>query len=231
MSKMLRWGLWLWISGVIVAGTVWAPLSAGFAGRMGDAPQSSRIVYFHVPIAVASFFAFMAAAVWAALYLWRRREKDDHASVAAVEVGLLFCLLATLTGAVWSEVQWGAYWNWDPRQTSMAIAILFYGAYLSLRGAIEDPEVRARLSAAYNVLGFAVAPFLFFIMPRMATFSLHPKPAGAEMERSIGLVVIAGIVGLTALFFWMTNLRRRILAIEADEEAMAIIGSASGQHG
>lgn len=224
MSKVMRWALWLWVSGVIVAGTILAPLSAGFAGRMGDAPQSSRIVYFHVPVAVASFIAFMAAAFWAALYLWRRREKDDHASVASVEVGLVFCVLATLTGAVWSEVQWGAYWNWDPRQTSMAIAMLFYGAYLSLRGAIEDPEVRARLSAVYAMLGFAVAPFLFFIMPRLARFSLHPKPAGAEMERSIGLIVVAGIAGMTALFFWMTNLRRRILDLEADDEAVSMLG-------
>lgn len=222
MSTTLRWTLWLWLSAVIFAGSAWAPLSAGFSGRMGDAPQSSRIVYFHVPIAVASFFAFMAAAWWAALYLWKRRETHDHASVAAIEVGTLFCVLATVTGAIWSEVQWGAFWNWDPRQTSMAIALLFYGAYLSLRGAIEDPEVRARLSGVYAVLGFAVAPFLFFIMPRLAQFSLHPKPAGAEMDRSVGLVVVAAILGMTVLFFWMTNIRRRILGLEAQADTYLV---------
>lgn len=214
MKNILPWLLWLWICGVIWA-AFQAPLSVGFAGIDGESPQSSRIVFFHVPIAVSSFFGFIAAAVWSASYLWKRRPESDHAAVAAIEVSLLFCLLATVTGAQWSNVQWGAYWNWDPRQTSMALALVFYSAYLTLRGAIEDPENRARISAAYAVLGFIVAPFLYFIMPRLASFSLHPKPAGAEMEASIGRVVIAGIVGFTALFFWMQNQRCRILAIEA----------------
>ena len=218
MKTAFRWLLWLWLSGVIVGGILWAPLSQGFAGLYGDAPQSSRIVFFHVPMAVASFFAFMAGAVWSVLYLWKRKDKHDFAAVAAIEVGTIFCILATVTGAVWSKVQWGKYWNWDPRQTSIALAILFYGAYLSLRGAIEDPEVRARLSAAYSALGLVVAPFLFFIMPRMASFSLHPKPGGAEMEASIGSVVVAGIFGFTALFFWIQNLRARILALEYAQE-------------
>ncbi|MEM1180384.1 MAG: cytochrome c biogenesis protein CcsA [Acidobacteriota bacterium] len=221
MSTTLRWFLWLWISAVVIAGSATAPLAAGFAGLMADAPQSGRIVYFHVPIALASFVAYLVAAGWAGMYLWKRREEHDFASVASVEVGTLFCILATATGALWSEVQWGAYWNWDPRQTSMAIALLFYGAYLSLRGAIEDPEVRARLSAVYAVLGFAVAPFLFFIMPRLARFSLHPKPASAEMASDILLVVLAGAAGMTALFFWMAHVRRRQLSLLAKAELLA----------
>lgn len=218
MKTALRWFLWLWMTGLILAALLWAPLAQNFTGLMGDAPQSSRIVFFHVPMAVASFFAFMAAAVWSILYLVKRSPKHDYAAVAAIEVGTVFCILATVTGAVWSKVQWGKYWNWDPRQTSIALAILFYGAYLSLRGAIEDPEVRARLSAAYSALGLVVAPFLFFIMPRMASFSLHPTPGSAEMDASIGSVVIMGIIGYTALFFWMQNLRARILALSSGEE-------------
>ena len=214
MKTYLPWLLWMWISGVVCAAFFYAPISTGFAGLDGQSPQSSRIVFFHVPLAVASFFAFLAAAWWSALYLFKRRPKADRDAVAAVEVGLVFCVLATVTGAVWSRVQWGAFWNWDPRQTSMALAVLFYAAYLTLRGAIEDPETRARISAAYAVLGFIVAPFLYFIMPRIAKFSLHPKPAGTEMEPRIALVVVAGILGFTALFFWMQSLRSRLQAIE-----------------
>ena len=91
----------------------------------------------------------------------------------AVELGLLFGVLATVTGAIWARFMWGAYWNWDPRQTSIVIALLFYAAYLALRAAVEDEPTRRRLAAAYAVLGLAVAPFLFFVLPRL-TFSLHP---------------------------------------------------------
>lgn len=221
MKTYLPWLLWLWISGVVVSAFLYAPVSAGFAGLDGRSPQSSRIVFFHVPFAVASFFGFLAAAAWSAMYLWKRRPESDRASLAAIEVSLVFCVLATITGAVWSRVQWGAFWNWDPRQTSIALAVVFYGAYLTLRGAIEDPENRARISSAYAVLGFIVAPFLYFIMPRMASFSLHPKPASAEMAPEIGRVVIAGILGFTALFFWLQNLRSRMLRLEALDEQLA----------
>lgn len=214
LGKALRYLLWAWLTAVILAAFLQAPLSQGFAGRAGDAPQSSRIVYFHVPVAITSFVAFIAAAVWAGLYLWRRRPSDDQASHAAVEVGLVFCILATVTGAVWAKVQWGTYWNWDPRQTSILLAILFYGAYLTMRGAIEDGEVRARLASSYCALGFVVAPFLFFILPRMAPVSLHPKPLGSEMAPSIGYIVLASALGHAALFFWLQSLRRRTLALE-----------------
>ncbi|MDA8016989.1 MAG: cytochrome c biogenesis protein [Thermoanaerobaculia bacterium] len=215
-QKTFRWLLFVWLAATIWAAFFYAPLSQGFAGKMGDAPQSSRIVFFHVPLAVASFFAFLVAAAWSGVYLWKRRSIDDHRAVAAIEVGMLYCVLATVTGAVWSKVQWGAYWNWDPRQSSIVLALLYYGAYLSLRGAVEDSEVRARLSAVYAVLGFVVAPFLFFILPRMASFSLHPTPGSAEMDREIGLVVVAAIAGFTALFCWIASLRRRVLDLNAE---------------
>lgn len=214
MKKTLPWLLWIWLSAVILGAFFYAPISAGFSGLAGDSPQSSRIVFFHVPMAVASFVAFLVAAWWAAVYLRRRTAEADRASAAAVEVGIVFCVLATVTGAVWAQVQWGDFWNWDPRQTSIALAIVFYAAYLTLRSAIDDPETKARISAAYCALGFFVAPFLFFILPRMASFSLHPKPASAEFEWRILIVVLGGIIGYSALFFWMHRLRCRSLAIE-----------------
>lgn len=213
MQRALRWILWLWIAGVTAAALLAAPLAQGFAGRAGDAPESSRIVYFHVPLAVTSFIAFLAAAVWSTMYLVKRRPRHDDAAHAAVEVGLVFCVLATVTGAVWAEVQWGTFWNWDPRQTSIALAILFYGGYLSLRGAVEDPDTRARLAGAYAVLGFVVAPFLFFIMPRTVGTSLHPEPGGARMAPTILWIVLTGMAGQTALFFWVQSIRRRILTL------------------
>lgn len=215
MRRVLPWLLWLWIAGVIGAGLLVAPLSQGFAGVDGRSPQSSRIVFFHVPLAVGSFFAFLAAGAWSALYLVRRDPRHDHDAQAAVEVGLVFATLATLTGAIWAKVQWGAYWNWDVRQSTIALTLVFYGAYLVLRGSLEDPEQQARLGSAYAVLGLAVSPFLYVVLPRLASFSLHPKPAGSRMDSAIGSVLVAAIAGFTALFFWIQRLRSRSLALEA----------------
>lgn len=218
MRKLLAWLLWLWLSAVIVGAFLYAPLAKGFIG------QSSRILFFHVPMAWVSFVAFIAAGVWSLLFLWKRDPKHDRAAAVAVELGLLFGVLATVTGALWARVMWGAYWNWDPRQTSIVVALLFYGAYLALRSSLEDRDQRARLAAAYAVLGLAVAPFLFFIMPRIM-FSLHPQSVinaqgKVEVESRMVQVLLAGSAGCTALFFWIHNLQCRLRALSERKSAL-----------
>src|SRR5205823_6457108 len=78
-------------------------------------------------------------------------------------------------GAIFSKGMWGAYWNWDPRQTSIFFLLLVYAAYLTLRGAVDDPARRARLAAVYGLFAAAVTPLLVFVVPRIF-FSLHPDP-------------------------------------------------------
>jgi heme exporter protein C len=226
---LLQWLLWLWITLVIVGAFLYAPSAEGFIG------QSSRILFFHVPMAWASFVGFLAAGVWSLLYLLRRRPSDDHAAHAAVGLGLLFGILATLTGAIWARIMWGEYWNWDPRQTSIVLALTFYFAYLGLRSAVPDADARRRMAASYAVLGLLVAPFLFFIAPRLAAFSLHPQPVlnaamKVNVESRMLQVLVAGGVGFTALFFWLHNLRRNLLA-RAEELEGAAFGDSSAHRG
>ncbi|HSF38147.1 MAG TPA: cytochrome c biogenesis protein CcsA [Thermoanaerobaculia bacterium] len=212
MKTLLSWLLWLWISLVVVGAFYYAPLAQGFIGG------SSRILFFHVPMAWVSFVAFIAAGIWSLRYLYGgRNPRHDVAAAVAIELGLVFGILATVTGALWAKIMWGAYWNWDPRQTSIIIALLFYAAYLALRSAMEDRETRARLSAAYAILGLVVAPFLFFVLPRI-TFSLHPESVvntsgKIEMESRMLQVLLAGSAGFTALFFWIHNLQCRLQAL------------------
>ena len=210
MRTALLWLLWLLMCLMISGAFLYAPLAEGFVG------ESSRILFFHVPMAWVAFVAFLVAGVWSARYLFGRREQRfDRAARVAVELGLLFSLLATVTGAIWARIMWGAYWNWDPRQTSIAIAMLFYGAYLALRAAVPDGETRGRLAAAYAVLGLVVAPFLFFVLPRMGGFSLHPEPVlnttgKVEMEGRMLQVLLAGAAIYTGVFFWLHGLQCRI---------------------
>lgn len=212
MRKIFPWLLWLWLCAVIVGAFYYAPPAAGFKG------YSSRILFFHVPMAWVSFLAFMAAAVSSLRYLAQGRDlRHDRSAAVAIELGLLFGVLATLTGAIWARIMWGEYWNWDPRQTSLLISLLFYGAYLALRQGIEDDETRARLSAAYALLGLVVTPFLYWVVPRI-TFSLHPEPVvnaakKVEMEARMQHVLYASGIGFAALYFWLHNLKRRLLQL------------------
>jgi heme exporter protein C len=208
MKTLLAWLLWLWMALVIVGAFFYAPVAEHFR-----VPGSSRIVFFHVPMAWSSFIGFIAAAVWSLMYLIRRNPLHDRKATVAVQLGLLFGVLATLTGAMWARIEWGAWWNWDPRQTSILVSLLFYAAYLALRQSVEK---RSRLAAAYALLGLVVTPFLFWIVPRI-TFSLHPEPVvnasgKVEMDPRIQHVLYASGLGFAALFFWVHNLQCRLQA-------------------
>lgn len=177
-----------------------------------------RIIFFHVPIAWIAFFAFILSMVYGIKYLKKMSLDDDLKSSSAAGLGLLFCILAVITGSIWAKFSWGSFWNWDPRQTSIFVLLLIYGAYFALRSAVDNNQKRAILSAVYSVIAGVSVPFFIFIMPRIVT-SLHPDPIinveGKIQMSSIMLIVfLASLVGFTALFIWMWQIRIRTARLE-----------------
>jgi heme exporter protein C len=175
--------------------------------------EKARILFFHVPTAWLSVLAFVASMVYGIKYLRKRELDDDIKSASAAALGFLFCLLATVTGAVWAKFSWGTYWNWDPRQTSIFVLLLIYGAYFALRSAIEVEEKRASLAAVYSIIAAVTMPFFMFIMPRILA-SLHPEPiinaqGQVHMNATMLTVFLASLAGFTGLYFWMWNLQVR----------------------
>ena len=164
----------------------------------------AKIIFFHVPTAWVSVIAFFSSAFFAAKFLRTFNFLYDKLSARAARLGFAFVLLSTISGAIFSKLTWGAYWNWDPRQTTIFVLILIYGAYLTLRAAVTDEKTRAKVSAVYSLLSILTVPFLVFIIPRMY-FSLHPSPvlnsAGKiEMDSIVLLVLIAAVVDATLIF-------------------------------
>lgn len=167
--------------------------------------EVAKIIFFHVPTAWVAVVAFLASAFFAAKFLKTSNFSFDRLSERAARLGFIFVLLSTISGAIFSKLTWGAYWNWDPRQTTIFILILIYGAYLTLRAAVADEKVRAKVSAVYSLLSVLTVPFLVFILPRMY-FSLHPSPVlnsqgRVEMDSIVLTVLIAALVDATLIFF------------------------------
>lgn len=186
ISKAL---LGLWMAAVTVATFVVIPSYEG----LGDA---GRIVILHVPTAWVAVIAFTVSAIYSGLYLWRKRATDDHKATAAAECGLLFTFLATLTGMFFSQVAWGIFWNWDPRQITIFILLLIYAALFALRAAIDEPQRRRQLAAVYALFAFVTMPFLMFVAPRMAESTLHPNCAFIQGSDCDGVTLAVGGVGL-----------------------------------
>ena len=212
-----RWGLFLYMSIVTVAAFLYAPLAKKLY-------EQTRIIYWHIPVAWLTVVAFLVCGWQSLRYLRTKDLADDARAAAAASLGILFCALATISGAIFSKGMWGAYWNWDPRQTSIFFLLLIYAAYLTLRSATPEPARRARLSAVYGLFAAAITPLLIFVVPRLF-FTLHPDPivntAGKlEMHPRMFQVFMASLIGFTVLFFWVYSLevRIRLAAMRAEGE-------------
>jgi heme exporter protein C len=211
--------LLVWMSAVIVAAFLLPPPQS----QLGDV---SRIFFFHVPVAWVAVLAFLTAFVYSVRYLRSKDLANDARAAVASRLGLLFAILATITGSIFASRTWGSYWNWDPRETSLFILLLIYGAYLVLRSAVEPEERRAALSSVYAILAFVTVPFLVFVVPRVYQ-SLHPTDSvidrrlDFQMPPAILATFLASLAGFTFLFFWLFKLETRIheLTDEPEEES------------
>jgi len=228
----LKIALGVWLSAVIVSALVFPIV---------DSPQhwyefpvipgledKARIMFFHVPMAWVTTLAFIVSLVYAVRYLAKKRMEDDERSAISAGLGLLFCVLATVTGAIWARFNWGAFWNWDPRQTSIFALLLVYGAYFALRSALEGNEKKATLSSAYAILAGVTVPFFIFVMPRILP-GLHPGSKGSgdpgplvggTINPTMRIVFYASLLGFTALYVWMFSLRTRIRKMELRNESL-----------
>ncbi len=176
--------------------------------------EASRIFYYHVPAAWVSVLAFAMAMVYSIAHLRTRRMDFDDRALDAARLGITFCLMATISGSIFAKVSWGSFWNWDPRETSIFLLLIIYGAYFSLRAALPDERRRAALSAVYAIIAFITVPFLVFVVPRMYP-SLHPSDtvidqgAGISMGSTVGPIFFSSLALFTILYFWIFNLASR----------------------
>jgi heme exporter protein C len=219
--------LTIWMTVIIVAAFWYAKAAAGFPG------ETSRILFFHVPQAWVATLSFLLSMIGSCIYLAKRKVQADNLALSAAELGFLFCILATASGSIFAKAAWGSFWNWDPRETSIVILLMIYGAYFALRSAVADQERRRVFAAVYAILAFVTVPFLVFVVPRI-TASLHPEntmnPSKPGMDPRTLKVFLGSLLAYTGLFIWMLRLRLRLLNLESSREP-DFEHSATGEEG
>jgi heme exporter protein C len=227
--KFAKYGSITLITFVLIAGIA-IPLSPTPQGWLQfpvipGLEEKARNILFHVPVAWTTVVAFLVGTYYGFRYLKTKQIDYDIKSVSSAGLGFLFCFLATITGALWAKFNWGSFWNWDPRETSIFVLLLIYGAYFALRSALDTEEKRATLSAVYSIIAGITVPFFIFVMPRIMG-GLHPgakgDPEGAgpvvqfKMSPNMLVIFLLGLLGFTLLFVWLLNLRVRLARLEYD---------------
>ena len=194
--------------------------AAGF--RVGG--DGARAIFFHVPAAILSSVLYFAGMWYAAVFLFGKKQNDmeaDAKSGICMELGALFCLLATITGSIFAGIQWGVFWNWDPRETSIIVMLLLYAAYLILRGAMAGkPAARARLSAVYALIALVPAQYLIWAVPRLLEGNHPTNTLRDPAMTSLGykLVLYPSFLAFAMLTVWLFQLRFRAYRLAASRE-------------
>jgi len=76
----------------------------------------------------------------------------------AVAIGLPLISIGIITGAAWAKEAWGAYWQWDPKETAALATWIVYLAYMHLHTRSNWRGLRTNW---VSIIGFCVVIFTY----------------------------------------------------------------------
>jgi cytochrome c-type biogenesis protein CcsB len=82
----------------------------------------------------------------------------DLAAYRIIAVGVVLLAIGIITGAMWAKEAWGAYWQWDPKETAALVSFIIYAAYLHLH---TRRDFRGTPVAWVSVIGFVSIVFCY----------------------------------------------------------------------
>ncbi|MBT5550031.1 MAG: cytochrome c biogenesis protein CcsA [Nitrospina sp.] len=202
----------VWLTGLVFLATMIAIFIYVPTERTEGVVQ--RIMYFHIPCAWLSFFAFFVVFICSILFLWKKDREWDIYAHASAEIGVIFCSLVLITGPIWARPIWGAWWVWDARLTSTLILWIIYVSYLMLRAQSDPGSMRARYAAVLGIVGFLDIPLIHFSVLWWRAF--HPQPKvitsegiGKGMETGMLATLGISLCAFTLLYFLLMGVRVR----------------------
>lgn len=177
----------LWFAGGFVLAIAAIFLAYGVTWNEGVMPAVPSLQSYwakiHVPLVVSAYAAFLVSFVFSGIYLLKyyisRRvmtvDGGENSTAVWIEtlpslaqldiliyrsvaVGLPLLTLGIITGAMWAHEAWGAYWQWDPKETAALASWIVYAAYMHLH---TRNAWRGLRSSWVSALGFATILFCY----------------------------------------------------------------------
>lgn len=161
--------------------------------------HSVRIMYVHVPAAWISLGIFSIITFLSLIgYVFKIRN-FFLISKSLAPSGLVFNIIALVTGSIWGKPTWGTWWAWDARITSMLILALFYIIYLIAWRIYDSNDKVFRATSIIAILGIINVPIIKYSVDWWNT--LH-QPASINIlsESSIHPSMLYPLLIMTAAF-------------------------------
>ena len=180
-------------------------LSIGLVEALVLSPQdykqshSVRIMYVHVPGAWISLGIFSSITFLSLSgYIFKNKNFFLIAKSLAPS-GLVFNIVALVTGSIWGKPTWGTWWAWDARITSMLILFLFYLIYLLAWRIYQNKDKVYKTTTLITIFGIINVPIIKYSVDWWNT--LH-QPASINIlsKSSIHSSMLFPLVIMTAAF-------------------------------
>ena len=122
--------------------------------------DSVRIMYVHVPAAWISLASFSFIAVLSILNFIFKIKNLTLITKSIAPIGLMFTLIAIVTGSIWGQPTWGTFWVWDARITSMLVLALFYLIFIVTHKLVREEDKANKIASIVAILGLINIPII-----------------------------------------------------------------------
>ncbi len=130
----------------------------------------------HVITCFLGYAAFTVSFGLAIMYLTSKRRDEKGFLEGLIHnlilIGFPFFSLGIITGAIWANYAWGAWWSWDPKETWSLITWFIYATFLHTR---IFRGWRGRNTVLFSFAGFAAILFTYFgvswILPGLHSYA------------------------------------------------------------
>ena len=180
-------------------------LSIGLAEALIFSPEdykqsdSVRIMYVHVPAAWIALGIFSSITFFSLIGFIFKIKNFFIISKSLAPSGLVFNIIALVTGSIWGKPTWGTWWAWDARITSMLILVLFYIMYLVAWRIYENNDKAFKVTSIITLLGIINVPIIKYSVDWWNT--LH-QPASINIlsKSTIHISMLFPLTIMTAAF-------------------------------
>ena len=160
--------------------------------------ESVRIMYVHVPAAWTSVGIFSTIAVLSLGALIFKNKYFSTIAKSLAPSGLVFNIIALVTGSIWGKPTWGTWWAWDARITSMLVLCIFYLLFILAWRLFSNKDSILKITAIISIFGLINIPIVKFSVDWWST--LH-QPASITLSgSSIHSSMLLPLIIMTAAF-------------------------------
>ena len=181
--------------------------------------HSVRIMYVHVPAAWISIGIFSIIGFLSFGVLLLKIKNFSLIAKSLAPSGLVFNIIALVTGSIWGKPTWGTWWVWDARITSMLILALFYLIYILSWRIFQSTNQVNKVTSFIAILGLINVPIIKFSVDWWST--LH-QPASVNLlsktsihsSMLIPLVIMTAAFALFALLIFLMKYNTELIKIK-----------------